>query len=56
MIFKNFCNPDLDSKANRTGIQLLAIAVANQMSPYNAAKAGTITEERYIYEYYLALL
>ena len=46
MIFKHFSQYGPDSKASRTGIQLLGVVVANKMPPYDPVTAGSVDEKR----------
>ena len=47
VIFNQFCQPGADSsKANRTGIQLLGVVVANGMVPYDPDTAGRDLNEK----------
>ena len=46
IIYNNFSGTNPESKANRTGIQLLGIVVANKMPPYDPVTAGSIDEQK----------
>ena len=47
VIYDHFSSTGEESKtANRTGIQLLGIVVANQMLPYNPATAKGVDERK----------
>ena len=55
VIYNHFCNPSLDAKSNRTGIQLLGVVVANRLPPFDPSTAGTISEQRF-YETFASLM
>lgn len=48
VIYNNFALPPLESKAKRTGIQLLGVVVANRMPPFNPATAGNVDEQKLV--------
>ena len=47
VIYSHFCNPSVDAKSNRTGIQLLGVVVANHLPPYDPVTAGAIDEQKF---------
>jgi DNA-dependent protein kinase catalytic subunit len=47
IIYDQFSNPSMQSKSNRTGIQLLGVIVANQLPPFDIATAGILSEQQY---------
>lgn len=55
VIYNHFCNPNIDAKSNRTGIQLLGVVVANRLTPYDPSTAGAI-DERKFYSTFVSLM
>ena len=55
VIYSHFCSPSVDARANRTGIQLLGVVVANRLPPYDPATSGSIDEQKF-YSTFVALL
>ena len=55
VIYNHFCNPNIDAKSNRTGIQLLGVVVANRITPYDPSTSGAI-DERKFYSTFVSLM